>query len=249
MTATSAPAIPPRDRIFVGLDTADVDTAARLARLLAGAVGGVKIGKEFFTAQGPDGVRAAIGGAPLFLDLKFHDIPNTVAGAVRAAVHLRPKILNVHASGGRAMMEAAATAARETAEELDVERPRVIGVTVLTSLDAGDLEAVGQKGPPEAQVERLARLAQDSGLDGVVCSPKEIARLRKACGPDFLLVVPGIRPSWSAAGDQKRIMTPAEAVAAGADVLVIGRPITGADDPLAAARRIGAELDAAPVGA
>src|SRR5512138_1463483 len=143
MTVTPAPDIPARDRIFVGLDTADVEKAARLARLLAGAVGGVKIGKEFFTAQGPDGVRAAIGGAPLFLDLKFHDIPNTVAGAVRAAVHLRPKIVNVHASGGRAMMEAAATAAREAAEELDVERPRVIGVTVLTSLDAGDLEEVG----------------------------------------------------------------------------------------------------------
>jgi orotidine-5'-phosphate decarboxylase len=249
MTATLAPATPPWERIFVGLDTAEVDTAARLTRLLAGAVGGVKIGKEFFTAQGPDGVRLAVCGAPLFLDLKFHDIPNTVAGAVRAAVHLRPKILNVHASGGRAMMAAAAEAARETAEELGVERPRVIGVTVLTSLDAGDLDEVGQKGPPEAQVERLARLAQASGLDGVVCSPREIARLRKACGPDFLLVVPGIRPSWSAAGDQKRIMTPGEAVAAGADVLVIGRPITGADDPLAAARRIGAELDAAAVGA
>jgi orotidine-5'-phosphate decarboxylase len=239
----------PHERIFVGLDTADVDKAQRLAKELAGAVGGVKIGKEFFTAQGPDGVRLAVGGAALFLDLKFHDIPNTVAGAVRAAVHLRPRILNVHASGGRAMMAAAAEAARETAEELDIARPKVIGVTVLTSLDAGDLEAVGQKGPLEAQVERLACLAQASGLDGVVCSPREIARLRKTCGQDFLLVVPGIRPSWSAAGDQKRVMTPAEAVAAGADVLVIGRPITSADNPLAAARRIGAELDAAAVEA
>jgi len=245
MTKTPAP----HERIFVGLDTADLDKAARIAGQVRGAVGGVKIGKELFTAHGPEGVRKAAGETPLFLDLKFHDIPNTVAGAVRAAVHLRPKILNVHASGGRAMMEAAARAARETAEELDVERPRVIGVTVLTSLDAGDLAEVGQKGPPEAQVERLALLAQDSGLDGVVCSPREIARLRKACGADFLLVVPGIRPTWSAAGDQKRIMTPAEAVAAGADVLVIGRPITGADDPLAAARRIGAELDTVPVGA
>ncbi|HEY9538086.1 MAG TPA: orotidine-5'-phosphate decarboxylase, partial [Kiloniellaceae bacterium] len=227
MTATPLP----HERIFVGLDTAEVDKAARLAKLLAGAVGGVKIGKEFFTAQGPDGVRLAVGGAPLFLDLKFHDIPNTVAGAVRAAVDLRPAILNVHASGGRAMMAAAAEAARETAEELGIARPRVVGVTVLTSLDAGDLQDVGQQGPLEAQVERLAQLAQASGLDGVVCSPREIARLRKACGPDFLLVVPGIRPAWAAAGDQKRIMTPAEAVAAGADVLVIGRPITAADDP------------------
>jgi orotidine-5'-phosphate decarboxylase len=147
------------------------------------------------------------------------------------------------------MMAAAADAARETAEELDIERPKVIAVTVLTSLDADDLDEVGQQGPPAAQVERLASLAQECGLDGVVCSPREIVRLRKACGPECLLVVPGIRPSWSADGDQKRIMTPAEAVAAGADVLVIGRPITGADDPLAAARRIGAELDAAAVEA
>jgi orotidine-5'-phosphate decarboxylase len=239
----------PRERIFVALDTPDIDKAAGIAQQLVGAVGGVKIGKELFTAQGPDGVRLAAGGAPLFLDLKFHDIPNTVAGAVRAAVHLRPKIVNVHCSGGRAMMTAAAEAAREAAEDLGVERPKVIGVTVLTSLDAADLEEIGQKGPPETQVERLARLAQDSGLDGVVCSPREIALLRRACGPDFLLVVPGIRPSWSAAGDQKRIMTPEQAVAAGADHLVIGRPITAAEDPLAAARRIAADLDAASVDA
>ncbi len=239
----------PRERIFVGLDTPDIDKAARIAKSLVGTVGGVKIGKELFTAQGPDGVRVAAGGAPLFLDLKFHDIPNTVAGAIRAAVHLRPRIVNVHASGGRAMMMAAAEAAREAAEDLGVERPRVIAVTVLTSLDAADLEEVGQMGPPAAQVERLARLAQASGLDGVVCSPREIARLREACGPDFLLVVPGIRPSWAAAGDQKRIMTPAEAVAAGADHIVIGRPITAAEDPLAAARRIVAELEDCAVGA
>ena len=239
----------PQDRIFVGLDTPDVDKAARIAKSLAGTVGGVKIGKELFTAQGPDGVRVAAGGAPLFLDLKFHDIPNTVAGAIRAAVHLRPKIVNVHASGGRAMMMAAAEAAREAAEDLDVERPQVIGVTVLTSLDAADLAEVGQAGPPEAQVERLARLAQISGLDGVVCSPREIATLRRACGPDFLVVVPGIRPSWSAAGDQKRVMTPSEAIAAGADHIVIGRPITAAEDPLAAARRIVAELEDSTVNA
>lgn len=233
----------PRERIFVGLDTADVDKAARLAASLAGTVGGVKIGKELFTASGPEGVRKAAGAAPLFLDLKFHDIPNTVAGAVRAAVHLRPRILNVHASGGRAMMAAAAAAASETAEKLGIERPKVIGVTVLTSLDEGDLEEVGQRGPTAEQVERLARLARDSGLDGVVCSPREIAPLRRACGPDFLLVVPGIRPAWAAAGDQKRVMTPAEAIAAGADHIVIGRPITAAEDPLAAARRIVAELE------
>jgi orotidine-5'-phosphate decarboxylase len=233
----------PRDRIFVGLDTPDVDKAARIAKSLVGTVGGVKIGKELFTASGPEGVRKAAGGAPLFLDLKFHDIPNTVAGAVRAAVRLQPRILNVHASGGRAMMTAAAEAAGEAAESLGIARPKVIGVTVLTSLDDKDLEEVGQRGPAGDQAERLARLAQASGLDGVVCSPREIARLRQACGPDFLLVVPGIRPAWSAAGDQKRIMTPQEAIAAGADHIVIGRPIAAAEDPLAAARRIVAGLE------
>jgi len=149
----------------------------------------------------------------------------------------------VHASGGRAMMTAAAAAASETAEKLGIERPKVIGVTVLTSLDEQDLEEVGQRGPVAEQAERLARLARDSGLDGVVCAPQEITRLRRACGPGFLLVVPGIRPAWSAAGDQKRVMTPAEAIAAGADHIVIGRPIAAADDPLAAARRIVAELE------
>ncbi len=238
--------IAPRDRIFVALDTPDIERAAALSKALLGAVGGVKIGKELFTAQGPDGVRLAVGGAPLFLDLKFHDIPNTVAGAIRAAVHLRPAIVDVHASGGRAMMQAAAQAARETAEDLGIERPKVIAVTVLTSLDAGDLEAVGQRGPAEDQVLRLARLTQDSGLDGVVCSPREIAVLRETCGPDFLLVVPGIRPAWAASGDQKRVMTPEEAIAAGADHLVIGRPITGAEDPLAAAQKIAAELTPDP---
>ncbi|NIA67984.1 orotidine-5'-phosphate decarboxylase [Pelagibius litoralis] len=244
-TKTTRKTIAPQDRIFVGLDTPDIERAAALAKSLAGAVGGIKIGKELFTAQGPDGVRLVAGGAPLFLDLKFHDIPNTVAGAVRAAVHLRPAILNVHASGGRAMMQAAAQAAREAAEDLGTERPKVIGVTVLTSLDARDLEEVGQRGPAGEQVLRLARLTQDSGLDGVVCSPREIEALRRACGPDFLLVVPGIRPSWSTSDDQKRVMTPEEAVAAGADHLVISRPIIAADDPLAAAQRIAGDLSGA----
>jgi orotidine-5'-phosphate decarboxylase len=234
--------IPPKDRIFVALDTQDLGKAAGWAQALAGQVGGLKIGKEFFAAQGPDGVRAVAGGEPLFLDLKFHDIPNTVAGAIRAVVHLRPFVVNVHASGGRAMMQAAGEAAREAAEDLEVTRPLVLGVTVLTSLDEADLDEVGQRGPARDQTLRLANLARDSGLDGVVCSPREIAALRTACGPDFLLVVPGIRPTWAAAGDQKRIMTPAEALGAGADYLVVGRPITGAADPLAAARRLVEEL-------
>lgn len=235
----------PKDRVLVALDTQDIERAARLARAVAGEVGGVKVGKELFTAQGPDGVRAIAGALPLFLDLKFHDIPNTVAGAVRASVHLRPFMVNVHASGGRAMMQAAVEAAREAAEDAEVPRPLVLAVTVLTSLDDDDLESVGQSGPASQQVRRLALLARGCGLDGVVCSPREIADLRAACGPDFALVVPGIRPQWAAAGDQKRVMTPAQAVAAGADYLVIGRPITGADDPLAAARRIAAELESA----
>ncbi len=234
-----------RDRILVPLDTPDLARATDLSRSLSGLVGGMKIGKEFFTALGPQGLREAVGKQPLFLDLKFHDIPNTVAGAVRSAVALEPLILTVHASGGTAMMAAAAEAAREEAAALGVPRPRVIGVTVLTSLDDSDLEAVGQKGPTEDQVLRLARLSHAAGLDGVICSPREITLLRAALGPDFLLVVPGIRPAWASRGDQKRVMTPGEALAAGADYLVIGRPITGAEAPAAAARRIGEELEAA----
>ncbi len=237
--------MPPQDRVLVALDTPDLERAKALAEALSGLVGGLKIGKEFFTAHGPQGVRALAGGQPLFLDFKFHDIPNTVASALRAAVALEPLIVNIHASGGRAMMTAAAEAVRDAAAARGVVRPRLIGVTVLTSLDDADLEAVGQRGPASEQVLRLARLARDSGLDGVVCSPREIAGLRAALGPDFLLVVPGIRPDWAAKGDQKRVTTPAEALAAGADYLVIGRPITGAEDPAAAARRIGEELAAA----
>ena len=199
-------------------------------------------GAGHMSPGGPDGVRAVAGGERLFLDLKFHDIPNTVAGAVRSAVHLRPFCLTLHASGGRAMMEAAAEAAREAAEELEVARPKLLGVTVLTSLDGSDLEAVGQRGPAAGQARRLAGLAQDAGLDGVVCSPREIAALKAACGPDFVLMVPGIRPNWAASGDQKRVMTPAEALAAGADYLVIGRPVTGAQDAAAAAKRIAEEI-------
>ncbi len=237
-----------QERIFVALDTPDLAHAAKLARALRGAVGGVKVGKELFTAQGPDGVRAVSGGERLFLDLKFHDIPNTVAGAVRAAVHLRPFMLSLHASGGRAMMQAAAEAAREAAEDAEAPRPRLIAITLLTSLDEADLETLGQRGPVSEQVKRLAALARDSGLDGAVCSPREIEALRALCGPDFTLVVPGIRPAGAAPGDQKRVMSPAEALQAGADYLVIGRPITGQADPLAAARQIAEEISQASGG-
>jgi orotidine-5'-phosphate decarboxylase len=232
----------PADRVFVALDTPDMDGALSLAGSLAGLVGGIKLGKAFFTANGPQGVRrAAAAGLPVFLDLKFHDIPNTVADAVRAALALAPVMLTVHASGGAAMMRAAADAA----EEAGANHPLVLGVTVLTSLGAEDLAATGLAGPVPDQVMRLARLAQASGLDGVVCSAREVAALREACGAAFKLVVPGIRPAGAAAGDQKRTATPAEAIAAGADYLVIGRPVTGADDPAQAARAIIDEIEAA----
>lgn len=234
----------PKDRILVGIDTPDLARAEALVRAVTGRVGGIKIGKEFFTAQGPDKVRRVIGDQKLFLDLKFHDIPNTVAGALRSSLGMKPAIVNVHAAGGRAMMKAAALAAQEESERLGVAKPLVIAVTVLTSLDDDDLSSVGQQGPAAAQVERLSALAQECGLEGVVCSPREIAALRKLCGPDFKLVVPGIRPTWAAAGDQKRIMTPAEAVAEGADYIVIGRPITSASNPAEAADRIVEELSA-----
>ncbi len=231
-----------QDRIFAALDTPDLERARDLAARLSGEIGGLKIGKELFTAQGPEGARLIAAAAPLFLDLKFHDIPNTVAGAIRSACRIAPFAVNVHASGGRAMLTAAAEAARDGAAQAGVARPLVLGVTVLTSLDDSDLAEVGQLGPASEQVLRLATLTQEAGLDGVVCSPHEIPALRGACGSDFVLMVPGIRPDWAAAGDQKRVMTPAEALEAGASFLVIGRPITAADDPAAAARRILSEI-------
>lgn len=230
--------------VLVAIDTNDMARAREICRQSEGLVGGLKFGKEFFTAFGPEGVRQVAGQHPFFLDLKFHDIPNTVAGAVRAAVDLGPFMLNVHAAGGRAMMEAAVGAAEERAQALGRPRPLVIAVTVLTSLDDADLAAVGQPAGAAAQVVRLARLAEDCGLDGVVCSPKEIDAIRTACGPEFKLVVPGIRPAWAASGDQKRIMTPGQAVAAGADYIVVGRAITAADDPTDAAQRVLAEVAA-----
>ncbi len=224
--------------VFVALDTPELPQALALAASLKGHVGGLKVGLEFIAAHGPEGVRKVVAlGLPVFADVKFHDIPNTVAGAARETAKLGVAIFNIHASGGEAMMRAA----KEAAASVD-PAVKIIGVTVLTSLDDAVLNAVGQIGPAQAQVERLAKLAKFSGLDGVVCSAREIALVRKACGPDFLIVTPGIRPAGADLADQKRVMTPAEAVRGGADILVIGRPITDAPDPVAAAKAIAAEI-------
>lgn len=229
----------PCERIFVAIDTTDAGQAAELAASLAGHVGGIKLGKEFFTANGPEGIRrVTAGGAPLFLDLKYHDIPNTVAGAVRAALALQPTMLTVHAVGGVAMMRAAAEAAAEAGDAM----PLVLAITVLTSLAETDLPGIGIISPLPDQVVRLGRLAQKSRMDGVVCAAKEIMPLRSVCGPDFKLVVPGIRPAGATNEDQKRVVTPVEAIALGADYLVIGRPITKANDPVAAVQKIAGEL-------
>jgi orotidine-5'-phosphate decarboxylase len=223
--------------ILAAIDTTDLAEARRLARTIAPHIGGLKLGLEFFNRHGLAGVAEIAAGQELFLDLKLHDIPNTVAGGIRAVASLKPALLTIHAGGGVAMMRAALDAAREATPET-----RIVAVTVLTSLDETDLAAVGQQGPVAEQVQRLALLAREAGLHGVVCSPKEAAALRTLCGPDFLLVVPGIRPVGAAVGDQKRVMSPREALAAGASRLVIGRPITEAADPAEAARAIHAEI-------
>jgi len=223
-----------KNPIFVALDTPDLSKAFALASSVKPYVGGYKVGLEFITANGPDGIRKIVElGMPVFADVKFHDIPNTVAGAARELAKVGAALFNVHASGGAAMMRAAREAAPHA---------RIIAVTVLTSMNDGDLEAVGQERPADAQVTRLAKLAKESGLDGVVCSPREIGLVRKACGPDFLIVTPGVRPKGADLNDQSRVMTPAEAARAGANILVVGRPITAASDPAAAARAIFDEI-------
>src|SRR5260370_13181845 len=206
--------------VYCAVDTTDLAHAAKLIRTVAGgpklAVGGIKLGLEFFLAHGAPGVRSAFPapvratGVGFFLDLKLHDIPNTVAGGIRAVVELEPTFITIHTAGSPAMMKAAAETATTEARRLGVARPKLLGVTVLTSLDKSDLEATGVAAAPSDQVLRLAALARQSGLDGVICSPLEIAALRKACGADFVLMVPGIRPAGSATGCQKRRLTPQE---------------------------------------
>ena len=220
--------------IFVALDTTDLEQAKTIASQVRNHVGGIKLGLEFFLANGPDGVREmAALDLPIFLDLKLHDIPNTVAKSIQALRPLAPAILTVHAGGGRSMMEDAKAAAPAGT--------RVVGVTVLTSLDGDDLESIGVERDPHLQVERLASLARESGLDGIVCSGNEVGAARRKWKDGFF-VVPGIRPTNSHVADQKRVMTPRAAIDAGASILVIGRPVTGSDDPGLAVREIASTL-------
>jgi orotidine-5'-phosphate decarboxylase len=225
--------------LLVALDVDTVDAARQLADTLRGTVGGFKIGSRLFTAHGPAFVQELVdGGDRVFLDLKFHDIPNTVAGAVAAATRLGVWMVNVHAGGGADMMRAARQAADEEAARISSAPPLVIAVTVLTSFDQDGLAATGVNGSIPDQVRRLALLAQSSGLDGVVASPQEIGLIREACDPRFEIVTPGIRGADDAKGDQHRTASPAGALAAGASYIVVGRPIIAAPDPRDAARRM-----------
>jgi orotidine-5'-phosphate decarboxylase len=220
--------------VFVAIDTPDLGRATELARAIVEDAGGIKLGLEFFCSNGPEGVRT-MGefGLPLFLDLKLHDIPNTVAKAVAALAPLAPAVLTVHAAGGGAMLAAAKAAAPPAT--------KIVGVTVLTSLDSSDLADAGVSGSPVQQVERLTILARDSGIDGIVCSGAEVRAAREVW-PDGFFVVPGVRPPGGDIADQKRVVTPRQALDDGASILVIGRPITGASDPAQALRDIAASL-------
>lgn len=232
-------------RLIVALDVDTASAARRLADTLRGSVGAFKIGSRLFTAEGPAFVRELTGrGDRVFLDLKFHDIPNTVAGAVAAAVDLGVWMANVHAMGGVEMLRAARAAADAKARALGRQPPVLIAVTVLTSLDDAALGRVGIEGPAIDRVERLSRLTREAGLDGVVAAPRETARIRRACGPDFVIVTPGIRGAGAPPDDQQRTMTMRQALEAGASYVVVGRPIVAAPDPAAAAHRLIAEAEA-----
>ena len=226
-------------RLFVALDGTDLHTSWEMTQTLSEHVGGIKLGKGFFTAFGPSGIEILAGLAPIFLDLKFHDIPHTVSLAVQALAPLRPMMITVHASGGTKMLQAACKAAH-----LLPHPPLVMAVTVLTSLNQQDLIEVGQTPPMVEQVTRLAHLAYNCGCDGVICAPHEIRLLREALGKELRIATPGVRPLWADRHDQSRVLTPGEAIAAGADWVIVGRPVTRAPDPLQAVGLIIAEIEA-----
>lgn len=231
-------------RLIVALDTPDLERMKALVAKLGDSVNYYKVGMELFYGAGAETISYLRSqGKAVFLDLKLHDIPNTVAQSARVLTGLGAAMFNIHAAGGLAMMKAAARAVAEAAERLKVERPKLIAVTVLTSMDDAEWSALGHTVPIAAQVARLARLTKEAGLDGVVASPREASLIRRECGPEFLIVTPGVRPVGSASNDQSRVATPAGALAAGASHLVIGRPITAAPDPRAAAAAILAEME------
>ncbi|MGF1624179.1 MAG: orotidine-5'-phosphate decarboxylase [Alphaproteobacteria bacterium] len=233
-----------RCRLFCAIDTGSLAHARTLVAAVTPHVDGLKLGLEFFYGAGLEGAQAIAeaSGLPLFFDLKLHDIPNTVAGAMRSLRALPPHYVTLHAGGGAAMMRAACEMAAENAAATGRPRTRVLAVTVLTSFDESDLRAIGIADRSADQVRRLAELAHAAGCDGIVASPREVGLIRTACGPDVDIVTPGVRPAGSAIGDQKRLMTPREAAAAGATAIVVGRPITAAPDPAAAARSIAESL-------
>jgi orotidine-5'-phosphate decarboxylase len=233
-----------RERLIVALDIGDLEQVKELVQLLAPQVGMFKVGKQLFTSAGPQAVRLIqeLGG-DVFLDLKFHDIPNTVAKAAVEATRLGVKMFNVHASGSLEMMRATVKEVRRICHQQNLRKPIMLAVTVLTSLNQDDLKRVGVDGQMADQVVRLALLTKEAGMDGVVASPHEVADIRSACGRRFVIVTPGIRPADSRRNDQQRVMTPAQAVAASVDYIVVGRPVLEAKDPVAAAREIIAEME------
>lgn len=239
------PSSPKTGRVIFALDVHTLEEARRFVRLLKDRVGLFKVGLELFTSFGKEAVQAVQeGGGQVFLDLKLHDIPNTVSRAAEEAVKLGIKMFNLHATGGLEMMRETAERCRKLAEKLGQPRPMILAVTILTSLDEGNLKEVGLVGPVQERVVRLAELAHRAGLDGVVASPQEIIPIRQRCGPKFIIVTPGIRPAFAEASkdDQKRVMTAKEAIIAGADYIVIGRPIRLAPDPAAAMDKLLEEI-------